>query len=129
MLQNLKTVEENLVHFNFSSLRPDKKPLRNIELLKKLQLSFSGERYANIPSVKGATIDILWMRLFSITNLFSSSASVSALSFVMLKLAEDQSKNGARRSNNSPLPQEEPSGRIFYFKFILSLNVELINFL
>ena len=53
MFENLAIVEENCVHVQFSSLRTDKEPLKSVELLKKLQLSYSGSSHSADSSVKG----------------------------------------------------------------------------
>jgi len=53
LLQNLSTVEESLMYLSFIPSRPDKQPLRGIELLKQLKISYSGERYANDSLLQG----------------------------------------------------------------------------
>ena len=53
LLQNLSTVEGNLMHLSFIPSRPNKQPLRGIELLKHLKISYSGERYANDSLLQG----------------------------------------------------------------------------
>ncbi|XP_046636653.1 uncharacterized protein LOC124315198 isoform X1 [Daphnia pulicaria] len=70
LLQNLMTIEENCIDVSFANGDPTKRSLLSTELLKHLQLSFNGLNQPE-PVVK---------------------ACVSVLSFVILKVAEDQSK-------------------------------------
>lgn len=77
LLQNLMTIEENCIDVSFNNGDPTKRSLRSIDMLKQLQLSFNGSSHPE-PVVKGC---------------------VSVLSFVILKVAEDQSKQSNGQVN------------------------------
>ena len=55
LIQNLTTIEENRIAVNIGSTNPNKGPLRTIELLRSLQLSFSGAGHEE-PMIKGTFI-------------------------------------------------------------------------
>lgn len=52
LLDKFRNVEENYVQVSINSVRPDGAPLRPVELLQKLQLSFSGAQHDE-PLLKG----------------------------------------------------------------------------
>ena len=41
------------MYISFIPSRPNKEPVKSIELLKQLKISYSGERYANDSFLKG----------------------------------------------------------------------------
>lgn len=58
LLQNLVSIEENYIDVSFANNRPEGKSLRSVDLLKKLQLSFSGTRHST-PAAKGTPLSHL----------------------------------------------------------------------